>query len=313
MYTRSRILHCQELVLFPSHQVAPGLTEPSPERNSAPAAPLVAAHGIGVRRGGRWLIRNVDLTIHRAEIVTLIGPNGAGKTTTAKALLGLHGIDEGRLEFADRGMPGADGGTGTGLRVGYVPQHLSIDSTLPLTVRRLMTLTQNFADHDIEIALGEVGVASLADKAMQQLSGGELQRVLLARALIRKPDLLVLDEPVQGVDFAGEIALYELIADIRDRLGCGILLISHDLHMVMARSDTVVCLNQHVCCSGSPLSVASDPEYRRLFGASAAEALAIYRHDHDHAHGPDGRVIPLGNTPPTNEGAATLAERDGDA
>ncbi len=289
-----------------SHQVAPGLTELSPVRFSASSTPLVAAHGIGVRRSGRWLIRNVDLTIRPAEIVTLIGPNGAGKTTTAKALLGLHKIDEGRLELSTAGR------AGTGLRVGYVPQKLSIDSTLPLTVQRLMTLTQNFSDSEVIQALTQVGVAALAGKAVQQLSGGELQRVLLARALVRKPDLLVLDEPVQGVDFAGEIALYELIGDIRDTLGCGILLISHDLHMVMARSDTVVCLNQHVCCSGTPLSVASDPEYRRLFGASAAEALALYRHDHDHAHGPDGRVIPLSGSPDTNDDAATVMEHDGD-
>ena len=253
--------------------------------------PLVAAKGIGVKRGERWLIRNVDLTINRAEIVTLIGPNGAGKTTTAKALLGLQAIDEGQLELA--GSRVAHERSPSGLRVGYVPQKLTIDTTLPLTVSRIMTLTQSFAHNEVMQALEQTGVADLSQHAVQDLSGGELQRVLLARAIVRRPDLLVLDEPVQGVDFSGEIALYELIAEIRDRLACGILLISHDLHMVMARSDTVVCLNQHVCCSGTPLSVASDPEYRRLFGAGAAQALALYRHEHDHAHSPDGRVIPL--------------------
>ena len=200
------------------------------------------------------------------------------------------------------------------LRVGYVPQRLTIEGTLPFTVRRLMTLTGRFPESEIATALAEVGIAHLAGVQARYLSGGEFQRALLARAIVRRPDLLVLDEPVQGVDFAGEIALYELIATIRDRFDCGILLISHDLHLVMGATDTVICLNGHVCCSGPPHSVAADPAYRQLFGPRAAHAFAVYRHDHDHDHLPDGRVVPLDRTEGACEhGIAAPRPRTGDA
>ncbi len=246
-----------------------------------PVIPLVRATGLGVRRGGHWLIRGVDLVVGRGEIVTLIGPNGSGKSTAAKSILGVIRADEGGVERA------------AGLRIGYVPQRLSIDRTLPLTVERLLRLTERHTATDVGRALAEVGIERLGAAQVQTLSGGEFQRALLARALIRRPDLLVLDEPVQGVDFAGEISLYGLIRSIRDRLGCGILLISHDLHLVMRETDTVVCLNGHVCCSGSPRSVVANPEYVRLFGPRGVEALAVYQHDHDHAHLPDGSVVSL--------------------
>ncbi|PIW26303.1 MAG: zinc ABC transporter ATP-binding protein ZnuC [Rhodospirillales bacterium CG15_BIG_FIL_POST_REV_8_21_14_020_66_15] len=242
---------------------------------------LFRATGVGVRRSGDWLVRGVDLTIHPGKIVTLIGPNGSGKTTTAKVVLGLIRPDAGRIERA------------AGLRIGYVPQRLTIDDTLPFTVKRLMTMTGPADDADIARALERAGVGHLGDAAVQRLSGGEFQRTLMARAILRRPDLLILDEPVQGVDFAGEVTLYELIRDIRDELRCGILLISHDLHFVMADTDRVLCLNRHVCCAGTPQSVAADPEYRRLFGPRAVEALAVYQHHHNHTHGPDGTVIPL--------------------
>ncbi len=247
----------------------------------ASAQLLAEAKGLGIKRSGRWLVRHVDLTVRRGEIVTVIGPNGSGKSTTVKGLLGLMAPDEGKAHLA------------AGIKVGYVPQKLAIDWTLPLTVRRLMTLTGRYRRDEIADALQSVGVPHLSNALIQTLSGGEFQRVLLARALIRKPDLLVLDEPVQGVDFSGEIALYELIHGIRDRLQCGILLISHDLHIVMARTDTVVCLNGHVCCRGAPKTVAESPEYLRLFGPRAAETLAVYRHHHDHVHKADGTVVPL--------------------
>lgn len=251
-----------------------------PEVRSATAEePLVEAKGLGVRRGGLWLVRGVDLTIHPGEIVTLIGPNGSGKSTTVKALLGIMDTAEGRVQRRND------------LRIGYVPQRLSIDRTMPLTVRRLMTLTGRHSAAEIDTALSDVGIAHLSGRPVQQLSGGEFQRALLARALIRRPQLLVLDEPVQGVDFAGEIELYELIHDIRERLGCAILMISHDLHIVMGQTDTVICLNGHVCCSGTPQVVTASPEYRALFGTRAASALAIYRHDHDHVHLADGSVV----------------------
>lgn len=252
-----------------------------PKGQTAPGGVLFRASGIGVRREGEWIVRNVDIAINPGEIVTLIGPNGSGKTTTAKVVLGLVRPDAGKVERAAK------------MRIGYVPQRLSIDDTLPFTVRRLMTMTGPARDQEINHALERAGAGHLADAAVQRLSGGEFQRALLARAILRRPDLLVLDEPVQGVDFAGEVALYELIRDIRDELGCGILLISHDLHFVMAETDRVLCLNRHVCCAGSPQSVAADPEYRRLFGPRAVEALAVYQHHHDHAHGPHGEVIPL--------------------
>jgi zinc transport system ATP-binding protein len=239
---------------------------------------LVEARGAGVRRGGRWLVEGVDLDLRRGEIVTLIGPNGSGKSTTARLVTGVLRPDAGTVSRR------------AGLRVGYVPQKLAIDWSLPLSVERLMTLTGPLGRAALDRALEQVGIARLARAEVQHLSGGEFQRALLARAIARRPDLLVLDEPVQGVDFSGEVALYELIRSIRDETGCGILLISHDLHVVMAETDTVICLNGHVCCTGSPRSVVSSPAYRKLFGARAAETLAIYRHEHDHDHLPDGRV-----------------------
>jgi zinc transport system ATP-binding protein len=242
-------------------------------------APLVSLNNAGIRRNGRWLVRGVEFSISRGEIVTLIGPNGSGKSTTAKAAIGVLKPDEGWVEK----MPG--------LKVGYVPQKLAIDWTLPLTVERLMTLTGPLKGREVEEALQSTGIAHLARAEVQHLSGGEFQRALLARAIARKPDLLVLDEPVQGVDFSGEIALYDLIKSIRNRTGCGILLISHDLHVVMAETDTVICLNGHVCCRGTPQVVSQSPEYLKLFGSRAAKSLAVYSHDHDHTHLPDGRVL----------------------
>ena len=239
---------------------------------------LVNLDEVGINRGGRWLVRGVSFTIERGEIVTLIGPNGSGKSTTARTLVGILGPDEGRITRRP------------GLRIGYVPQKLAIDRTLPLSASRLMTLTASHPAAKIAQALEEVGIPHLAQAQVQSLSGGEFQRALLARAMLRQPDLLVLDEPVQGVDFNGETALYELIGTIRDRTGCGVLLISHDLHVVMAATDTVICLNGHICCRGTPQAVAADPQYQQLFGRRAAAALAVYRHNHDHTHLADGRV-----------------------
>ncbi len=247
---------------------------------SLPRDTLVNLKRVGVFRAGRWLVRNVEFELARGEIVTLIGPNGSGKSTTAKAAIGVIAPEEGSVAR----LPG--------LKVGYVPQKLSIDWTLPLTVSRLMSLTGPQDKKAVEAALEAVGIPHLAGAQVQALSGGEFQRALLARAMLRKPDLLVLDEPVQGVDFAGEVSLYELIGRIRDETGCGILLISHDLHVVMAATDTVICLNGHVCCRGTPQTVAASDEYRQLFGSrAAAETLAVYRHHHDHTHLPDGRVL----------------------
>lgn len=239
---------------------------------------IVSVKGIGVKREGRWLVRNVDMSIARGEIVTLIGPNGSGKSTTVKTALGILRPDEGSVWRAPR------------LKIGYVPQKVMMDRSLPMTVGRLMRMTGRHSRSAVAAALEKTGIAHLADAQVHALSGGEFQRALIARAIIGEPDLLVLDEPVQGVDFSGEVALYDLIGKIRDETGCGVMLISHDLHVVMARTDTVICLNGHVCCQGTPDSVAQSGEYAALFGPRAAETLAIYRHEHDHNHLPDGTV-----------------------
>lgn len=249
----------------------------------APRETLISLENVAVRRGARALVSGIELSIARGEIVTLIGPNGSGKSTTAKVVTGVIKPTSGQVTRR------------AGLKIGYVPQKLTIDWTLPLTVKRLMTLTGHFSAGEIDAALEAVGARHLVDAAVQELSGGEFQRVLFARAMIRKPDLMVLDEPVQGVDFSGELALYELIRKIRDTTDCGILMISHDLHVVMAETDTVICLNGHVCCRGTPETVKSSPEYLQLFGDRGARALAFYQHHHDHEHHADGTVHVHGN------------------
>jgi zinc transport system ATP-binding protein len=240
--------------------------------------PLVRLQNAGVNRDGRWLVRGVDLKVEGGEIVTLIGPNGSGKSTTAKMALGLLAPDEGQAHRR------------RDLRVGYVPQKIAVDWTLPLNVKHIMRLTARLSDREIDASLESTGALHLKNAEVLKLSGGEFQRVMIARAMARKPNLLVLDEPVQGVDFSGEVAIYDLIKSIREKLGCGILMISHDLHIVMAATDQVVCLNGHVCCQGTPSTVAESAEYRRLFGPRAAASLAVYEHHHDHTHLPDGRV-----------------------
>ena len=232
---------------------------------------------VGLKRNDKWLVKGVSLVVEKSKIITLIGPNGSGKSTTAKIALGLHKNIEGEVQKLTN-------------KIGYVPQKISIDWTLPLRVKDFMLLTDDLNDKLIDEALTLTGVDHLKNKNLGNLSGGEFQRVLLARAISKKPELLVLDEPVQGVDFTGEIALYELIKKISENLNCGILLISHDLHTVMSATDHVVCLNGHVCCSGSPLDVAKNKEYKALFGEQASQTLSIYEHKHDHVHSSDGEI-----------------------
>jgi zinc transport system ATP-binding protein len=248
------------------------------------AATLIRAQGVGVIRNGRHLLKNADLTLEAGKIVTLIGPNGAGKTTLVRSVLGLIKIDEGKIECAPE------------LRIGYMPQKLHLDASLPLNVERFLLLGGQARVNLTEIQQ-LTGIEKLSKIPMQLLSGGETQRVLLARALLRDPQLLVLDEPVQGVDVSGQSALYALINDIRKARNCGVLLVSHDLHLVMATTDTVICLNQHVCCHGHPDTVTNDPAYLALFGAGLAETpgakpqVALYHHHHDHQHDAHGNVI----------------------
>jgi zinc transport system ATP-binding protein len=233
---------------------------------------LISARGILLSRGGRTLLQDVDIDVAPGEIVTLIGPNGAGKTTLVRVLLGILPPNRGVVKRK------------AGLGVGYVPQRLEVDRSIPLTVARFVALGRRSSTAEIERALAEVGAQALLERQLTELSGGELQRVVLARALVRSPELLVLDEPVRGVDYAGEAELYTLIGRLRSERGFGVLLVSHDLHIVMAQSDRVICLNHHVCCSGVPHSVAQHPEYARLFGPQASRAIGLYQHHHDHSH-----------------------------
>jgi zinc transport system ATP-binding protein len=248
-------------------------------------ANLIEARALTVRIGRHELLSDVDLVVGRGEIVSLIGPNGAGKTTLIRALLGVLNPTGGMVLRA------------RGLVVGYVPQRLHLDPVLPLTVERFMTIGLAPRREVLDAALGEVSATHLRRALMHELSGGEFQRALLARALLRQPDLLILDEPGQGLDFSGQIEMYGLIEQIRDRRGCGVLLVSHDLHIVMAATDRVLCLNRHVCCSGRPEAVSRHAAYVALFGPRASESLAVYAHAHDHAHDLAGDVVPQEGEP----------------
>ena len=238
---------------------------------------LVKLENAGVYRSSKWLVRGISFEINKGQIVTLIGPNGSGKTTTAKMILNILDTDEGMA-------------TSNTSKMAYVPQKINIDWTMPLRVIDFMKITNNLNNNQITDSLTMTGVDKLLYNQIHSLSGGEFQRVLIARAIAKKPDLLVLDEPVQGVDFNGEIALYNLIKKISSTLNCGILLISHDMHFVMSTTDHVICLNGHICCSGNPSSVVKNPEYIKLFGEHNSETLSYYQHQHDHSHNNDGSV-----------------------
>lgn len=233
---------------------------------------LITAKNLSVALNGRTVLQNVDLSISSAEILTVIGPNGSGKTTLLRSLIGSITPLKGALTRQ------------AGLRIGYVPQKLHIDATLPLTVSRFMALPRRMPAKDLRAAAAQAGLGHVSQAQLSQLSGGQFQRVLLARALLCRPQLLILDEPTQGLDHSGAAAFYRQIETVRQETGCAVLLVSHDLHVVMAASDRVICLNGHVCCQGSPEQVASSPEYQTLFGASTDGAMALYRHEHDHDH-----------------------------
>ena len=250
---------------------------PARERQTVTDA-LIAAKNLVVVIEGRKILDKVSLSLKPERITSLIGPNGAGKTTLIKTLLGLQKPSSGKVERRQ------------GLRIGYMPQKLNIDPNLPITVEKFLSLA-NSDKNLINQTLAEAGASNLHKANLSSVSGGELQRVLLARALLRKPQLLVLDEPAQGVDIAGQEELYQTIANIRDSHGCSVLLVSHDLHLVMAKTDSVICLNRHVCCHGNPEHVSTDPAYLNLFGENRPAALALYTHRHDHNHDMHGNVI----------------------
>lgn len=247
---------------------------------------LVTLDDISVTFAQRRVLAGISLTLQSGKILTLLGPNGAGKSTLVRTVLGLLTPDRGSVQRAP------------GLRIGYVPQKLHIDPTLPVTVERFMRLTGGSRRADILPALKRVQAGHLLQAPLQKLSGGETQRVLLARALLNQPQLLVLDEPTQGVDVNGQVALYDLIDQLRRELNCGVLMVSHDLHLVMAKTDEVLCLNHHICCSGTPEAVSQHPEFIAMFGPRGAQQLAIYRHQHNHRHDLQGRIVlRKGNSP----------------
>lgn len=232
---------------------------------------LLKAHNIHVALGGREVLRDISLELHASEIVSLIGPNGAGKTTLLRVLLGLQMPDRGHVERA------------ANLKTGYVPQKLAIDPLLPLNVLSFLGLWPGSSPTRIGECLALTGAIPLAGRPLQKLSGGEFQRILLARALLDKPDLLILDEPAQGLDVHGQAGMYDLIGELARTTGCGVLIVSHDLRIVMRQTTRVICLHQHICCQGGPEDVSRDPAYAALFGDDAT-AFALYQHHHDHHH-----------------------------
>ncbi|MCE5974242.1 metal ABC transporter ATP-binding protein [Sinirhodobacter sp. WL0062] len=236
---------------------------------------LIEASNLGVRHGETTVLAHVDFRIVPGEIVTVVGPNGSGKSTLIRALIGLEPAASGRVSRA------------AGLVIGYVPQKLHIDASLPMTVRRFLSLPRRVSDAQAAEALARTGVAGIEQRPLAGLSGGQFQRVLLARALLAKPQILILDEPTQGLDQPGTAGFYKLIEEVRRETGCAVLMVSHDLHVVMSASDRVICLNGHVCCEGAPRVVSAAPEYRALFGLGTGGAFALYQHVHDHDHDHD--------------------------
>jgi len=236
---------------------------------------LVNAQNISLSIGERHILQDISFAVEPGQITTIIGPNGAGKSSLVRIVIGLESQFDGRIQRQ------------ANLKIGYMPQKSLINPLMPITVKRLLSLTQRASEQLICEALEKTGVTYLLNQQVSSLSGGETQRVMLARCLVGNPDLLVLDEPTAGVDITGEAQMYDLIAQIRDEIGCAVLMVSHDLHMVMSKTDEVLCLNQHLCCSGKPESVSVHPEYLALFG-DQAESIAVYTHHHDHVHDLDG-------------------------
>ena len=234
--------------------------------------PLIEAIDLDVTLDGKNILHGVTLSIVPNEIVTIVGPNGSGKTTLLKVLTGALAPTKGRIN------------RNAALTIGYTPQRLSVDRTMPLTVDRLLSLVSGSTAAERSSIIARIGLDGNELKQLSALSGGQFQRALLARALLRKPNLLVLDEPTQGLDQPGTVSFYRLIEEVREETGCAVLMVSHDLHVVMSASDRVICLNGHICCEGSPKVVSEAPEYRAMFGKGTAGALALYQHHHDHTH-----------------------------
>ncbi|MCA0869894.1 metal ABC transporter ATP-binding protein [Seohaeicola saemankumensis] len=238
-------------------------------------APLISVAGLTIELDRHAILQNVSVDIAPGEIVTIVGPNGSGKSTFLRALIGAVKPTAGKVSHAP------------GLRIGYVPQKLAIDASLPMTVQRFLGLPRRIGRVQAAETLNRAGAPGLAGRQMTDLSGGQFQRVLLARALLENPQILLLDEATQGLDQPGSAAFYQQIEEVRRTMGCAVVMVSHDLHVVMAASDRVLCINGHICCEGTPEIVADAPEYRALFGTGTKGALALYRHEHSHSHDHD--------------------------
>lgn len=246
---------------------------------------LLELDRISYQTNDKLILKDISLSLERKKILTLLGPNGAGKSTLVKIVLGLLKPTSGKINFNGK------------IRIGFVPQKINPNKSLPITVMGFLKLSPGATHQKINAHLSKVGINYLVDQNLHKLSGGEMQRVLLVRALLNSPDLLVLDEPMQGVDVTGQAELYQLLKSLRLELNCGILLVSHDLHLVMAQTDYVLCLNQHICCHGTPEVVSAHPEYLSMFGLQTSEHLAIYKHTHDHCHEIDGHIHHHGKEP----------------
>ncbi len=250
-----------------------------PAPTTKPTDKLASLDSINLSLNNKSILHDVNLELQAGKILTVIGPNGAGKSTLIRILLGLQKMDSGTVWLKPK------------LNIGYVPQKISVNDLMPLTVKRFISLAKKTSHKNITTVLNEIDIEHLANQDIKYLSGGEFQRVLLARALLKKPELLILDEPAQGVDVLGQAELYEKISQLKDQYGFGVLMVSHDLHLVMQKTDQVLCLNQHICCSGQPEDVSNHPEYQRLFGNLPTEGLAVYTHNHNHCHDLHGDVV----------------------
>jgi len=233
---------------------------------------LISAKNVSVLKHQKSILDNIDIQINKNDFITIIGPNGAGKTMLLKCLMGFYKPTSGRIERKEK------------LKIGYMPQSISISNTMPITVKDFITVRKEYDDISLNKVITEVSIGEIVNKQLSVLSGGEMQRVLLARSLLNNPDLLILDEPAQNLDISGQLNFYKLIQEIYSKRDISILMVSHDLHLVMVSTKKVLCLYKHICCSGAPQQIAKDPEFLSMFGKDMANMMSIYQHSHDHNH-----------------------------